>query len=143
VKLHDSGRTKFEALIKGKTVDGKVVLTAQEIADAYVEQARDAYAAWQKQVEDLNKSNEAKCRERFTPAQLSQAESAVGFFSSFDPAFSEFAKAQLNNPIFTNAMRLVGERLSEDTFEPSGQQPMPRSNKTPAERMGYVKPKPN
>ncbi len=140
VKIDDGAKAKFTTFIKSKlTPDGKVLLSSQEVVDAYLEQARDAYTLWQKQIEDQNKTNEAECKSRFTPAQLSQAETAVGFFASYDPQFRDWAKSQLNSPIFTNAMRLVGERLSEDTFEIAGAQPVTPPKKSAAERMGYTK----
>lgn len=87
---------------------------AQGVANLYVEMARDANAAWQKTVEDTDKANAAACKAQFAPEELAAAETAVGWFSSFDPKFREVAKRQLNDPVFTNAMRLVGELLSED-----------------------------
>jgi len=144
IKLAPEATQKFESFLRAKlTADGKVTLTSQEVLDQFVEQAQDANARWQKQVADTDKANEAVCKERFTPAQLSAAETAVGFFSSFDPAFRDLAKRQLNDPVFINAMRNVGERLSEDTFEIAGTPPPPPNRKSAAERMGYAKPKTN
>lgn len=144
VKLAPEAAQKFESFLRTKLgADGKVTLTSQEVLDQFLEQAQDANARWTKQIEDTDKANEATCKERFTPAQLSRAESAVGFFSSFDPEFRDFAKRQLNNPVFVNAMRNIGERLSEDTFEIGNSPPPPASKKSAAERMGYAKPKPN
>lgn len=144
VKLTPEATTKFESFLKAKlTADGKVTLTSQEVLDQFLEQARDADARWHKQIQDTDKANEAACKERFTPAQLSASETAVGFFSSFDPAFRDFAKRQLNDPVFVNAMRNVGERLSEDTFDIAGSPPPVANKKSAAERMGYAKPKPN
>jgi hypothetical protein len=144
LKLDDGAKATFEAFVKSKLQpDGKLSLTAQEVVDTYVAQARDAYTRWQKQIQDTDKANADTCKARFTPAQLAQSETAVGFFSSYDPQFREFAKSQLNSPVFVNAMRLVGERLSEDSFEPAGNQPATPARRTPAERMGYVKAKSN
>jgi hypothetical protein len=128
-KLAPEARTKFESFLKGKLHDGKVVMTSQEVADHFLEQSRDnvarVEAAVSKQIEAIDTENKAKCQSRFTPAQLSTAESAVGFASSIDPAFREFAKRQLNDPVFVNFMREVGERLSEDVFEEGGLPPTP------------------
>jgi hypothetical protein len=144
LKLAPEATTQFESFLKSKlTADGKVLLTGQEVLDHYVTQARAANARWQQQITDQNAKNEAECRARFTPAQLAASETAVGFFSSFDPAFRDFAKGQLNNPVFVNAMRTVGERLSEDTFEIGGSAPPSPRGKSAAERMGYVRAKPN
>lgn len=123
-KVPDSARSKFEAAIKSVTVDGKLNVTPQQIVDWYVEQARDANADWQKSVETLNAQNEASCKTRFSAQQLAASETAVGWFKSMDPAFEDFAKRQLNDPVFVNAMRTVGELLSEDTFEPAGKVPV-------------------
>jgi hypothetical protein len=118
IKLAPEATQKFEAFLRPKLgADGKVSLTSQEVADQFIEQAKDANVRWMKQMEDLDKSNEKLCKQRFTPAQLSQAEAAVGFASSIDPGFREFAKRQLNDPVFVNFMREIGERLSEDEFE--------------------------
>lgn len=142
VKLAPEAVSKFETLVKGALkTDGTVALKPQDLLNAYVEQARDAHARWEKSLQDLNTSNEAACKQRFSAEQLSASETAVGFLSSFDPAFRDLAKRQLNDPTFVNAMRIVGERLSEDTFEQGGRPPAPK--KTPAERMGYTKPKSN
>jgi hypothetical protein len=119
-----------------------VSLSPQEIVDLFAGEARNANARWQKQLTDLNTSNEAECKTRFTPQQLAASERAIGFMSSFDPQFREFAKIQLNSPVFVNAMRVVGERLSEDTFEVAGSTPAPAKAKTLAEKgrlMGYGK----
>src|SRR5580700_7305369 len=113
IKLAPEATTKFDSFLRGKlSADGKVVLTSQEVTDHFIEQAKDANTRWAKQMEDLDKSNADACKARFTPAQLSQAEAAVGFASSIDPGFREFAKRQLNDPVFVNFMREIGERLS-------------------------------
>jgi hypothetical protein len=136
-KLAPEARTKFEGFIKSKLVDGKVVMTSQEVADHFLEQSRDnvsrVEALVKKQIETIDKTNEAACKSRFTAAQLSQAEAAVGFASSIDPAFREFAKRQLNDPVFVNFMREIGERLSEDEFE-QGSQPVITQRKGPMTR---------
>jgi hypothetical protein len=124
----------METFLKGKLgADGKVVLTSQEVVDAFVEQAVDANARWNQQIEARNAENEATCKSRFTPTQLSVAESAVGWASSMDPSFREFAKSQLNDPVFVNFMRAVGERLSEDEFE-VGSMPSAPQRKGPMTR---------
>lgn len=144
VKLAPEATQKFESFLKAKlSADGKVNLTSQEVVDQFLEQGRDANARWHKQIQDTDKANEAVCKERFTPAQLSAAETAIGFAASYDPAFRDFAKRQLNDPVFVNFMRNIGERLSEDTFEIAGSPPPPTNKKSAAERMGYAKPKPN
>lgn len=144
VKLAPEATSKFESFLKAKlSTEGKVVMTSQEVVDQFLEQAKDANARWAKQIEDTDKANEKACKERFTPAQLSAAETAIGFASSYDPSFRDFAKRQLNDPVFTNFMRIIGERLSEDTFEVAGNPPPQVNRKSPAERMGYAKPKPN
>lgn len=133
VKLAPEATQKFEGFLRTKLVDGKVVMTSQEVADHFVDLAKDANTRWMKQMEDLNKSNEVACKTRFTPAQLSQAEAAVGFASSIDPGFREFAKRQLNDPVFVNFMREIGERLSEDEFE-RGSMPSVAPRKGPMTR---------
>ncbi len=144
VKLAPEATSKFETFLKGKLgADGKVTLTSQEVVDQFLEQARDANARWQQQIQDTDKANEAACKSRFTPAQLSAAETALGFAASFDPTFRDFAKRQLNDPTFVNFMRIVGERLTEDTFEVAGTPPPSAQPRSRAERMGYAKPKPN
>jgi hypothetical protein len=116
--LAEEAQTKFDAFLRPKIgADGKVTLTSQEVIDQFIEQATDANARWSKKIEQTNTENEAACKARFTPAQLSQAEAAVGFASSIDPAFRDFAKRQLNDPVFVNFMREIGTRLSEDDFE--------------------------
>lgn len=144
IKLAPEATAKFDSFLRTKlTADGKVTLTSQEVMDQFLEQAQDANLRWQKQVTDTDKANEALCKQRFTPAQLSAAETAIGFASSLDPSFRELAKRQLNDPVFVNFMREIGERLSEDTFETAGNPPPPQNKKSAAERMGYAKPKPN
>jgi hypothetical protein len=133
VKLAPEATTKFETFLKAKLVDGKVVMTSQEVADHFIDQAKDANARWMKQIEAKNSENEAACKKRFTAAQLSQAESAVGWASSIDPGFREFAKGQLNDPVFVNFMREIGERLSEDEFE-RGSMPVTPTRKGPMTR---------
>lgn len=133
VKFAPEAVSAFEAAMKGKLVGDKVNATPQEIADMFVAQATDANTRWQKQLTDLNASNETACKTRFTPAQLAASEKAIGFLSSFDESFREVAKRQLNDPSFVNAMRIVGERLSEDRFEIAGN-PSPAAPKTRAEK---------
>jgi hypothetical protein len=128
--------TAFESAIKPKLLDGKVSLSPQEVVDLFASQARDANTRWQKSLDTLNTTNEAECKSRFTPAQLAASERAIGFLSSFEPQFRELAKIQLNSPIFVNAMRIVGERLSEDNFERAGN-PSPARPKTRAEKAQF------
>jgi hypothetical protein len=136
VKLAPEATSKFESFLKGKlSTEGKVVMTSQEVVDQFLEQGRDANARWHKQIQDTDKANEAVCKERFTPAQLSAAETAIGFAASYDPAFRDFAKRQLNDPVFVNFMRNIGERLSEDTFEIAGSPPPPQNKKSAADRL--------
>lgn len=137
-KPPDTALAKFNTAIKSATVDGKLQLTPQQVVDMYVEQARDANAAWQRQVEQTDQDNKAACQARFTPTQLKASESAVGWFASFEPAFHDFAKRQLNDPVFVNAMRLIGESLQEDDFIPAA--PPAPAKRTAAQRMGYEKP---
>lgn len=125
LKIADEAQTKFKDFLKTKVTDGKLTLSAQEVVDLYADQARAAYSRWEKQQTDLNAANEAECKQRFTPQQLAASETGVGFLSSFDPQFREVAKAFLNNPTFVNAMRVVGERLSEDSFEIGSARPEP------------------
>jgi hypothetical protein len=120
VKIADEARTKFETFVKGKLADGKITLTAQELVDAYLDQARDANQRWTAAQVAQDKAWETESKQRFNETQLAAAETGVGWLSSFDPQFREVAKAFKNHPTFVNAMRLVGERLSEDTFEPAG-----------------------
>lgn len=145
VKIAPEALSKLETFVKGKldAATGKVLLSPQDIADAFVDQATAAYSLWQQQIKDQDAANKAVCQERFTPAQLAVSETAVGFLSSFDPTFRDFAARQLNDPTFVNAMRVIGERLSEDTLEIGGAAPPPPAKRSAAERMGYAKSKPN
>lgn len=136
-KPPESTVAKFMEAIKTATVDGKFEVTPQKLVDVYVDLARDANTAWQKQIEQLDTDNAAACKARFTPEQLAASESAVGWFASYEPSFRDFAKRQLNDPVFVNAMRLVGEALQEEEFIPAAA-PGP-SKKTPAQIMGYDK----
>jgi hypothetical protein len=107
---------------------------AQGVADLYVEMAREANTQWQQQIESLDKSNAEACKKRFSPEELSAAESAVGFFSSYDETFRDLAKRQLNDPTFTNAMRLIGELLSEDEIGRPEPPPRPTDKRPLRER---------
>jgi len=142
MKIAPAAIAKFDSALRPKLIEGKVSLTPQEVADLFFQQARDANEAWQKQQSEQDKAWEAECRTRFSHAQLETAKTAVSFFKSFDPGFESLAKQFGNHPTFVNAMRIVGERLSEDTFETGGAPPAPAS-KSRAERMGYAKPKSN
>lgn len=145
IKLAPDATTKFEAFLRPKLgADGKLNLTAQEVMDHFATQARDTMARWQAQIEAKSQANEAACKQRFSAAQLGAAQTAVGFLSSFDPTFRELSQRQLNDPAFVNAMRIIGERLSEDSLEVDGHVPAPKGPvKSAAERMGYVKAKTN
>ena len=139
LKVHPDSVSKFEAVLRQKLQpDGSLKLTGQEVVDLYAAQARDAAARWQTQIKQIDADNAAECKQRFTPSQLAAAETAVGFLSSYDTSIREWAKQQLNDPRFTNAMRLIGERLQEDTFERAGTAPQP-DRRTAAQRMGYAK----
>jgi hypothetical protein len=111
--------TKFTEFVKAKApnAEGKVTLSPQEIVDLFADQARTAQARWQAQLAAQDKAWEAESKSRFTAPQLAAAETGIGFLTSYEPAFRELAKSYRNNPSFVNAMRIVGERLSEDTFE--------------------------
>lgn len=134
----DAVRAKFDSAIKGAMVDGKLSMSPQQVSDLYVDLIRDANTVWQKQLKDLDAANLATCQKQFTPAQLSAAESAVGWASSYNPAFREFAQRQLNDPVFVGFMRLIGEALQEDEFIPAAP-PNGSGKRTPAQRMGYAK----
>jgi len=132
--------TKFTDFVTAKTPDaeGKFTLTAQELVDVYATQARDAQQRWHSHMATQDKTWEAESKARFTPAQLAASETGIGFLTSFEPAFRELAKSFLNHPSFVNAMRVVGERLSEDTFEISGAPP-PQPQKRAAKDILYPK----
>lgn len=120
LQVAPEARSKFEAAIKGKLKDGRLELTAQDVVDLYAEQARDAYKQWETQVAQQDASWKAESEKRFSKEQLAAAETGVGFLSSFDPQFRDLTKGIANHPAFVNAMRVIGERLSEDTFEIEG-----------------------
>ena len=143
LKLAPEALTKFESFLRPKLVEGKVTLTGQEVLDQFAEQARDAQARWHKQITDTDKANETQCKELLTPAQLAEAESAVGFLEWQSPGFRDLSKTLLNNPVLVKAMAKLGSMLAEDVFESAGTPPPPPNKRTPAERMGYVKPKTN
>lgn len=119
-KVRPEAQAKFESTLKGKMKDGTLQLTAQEVADLFVEQARDSFTSWQAQVTAQDKQWATESKTRFTSAQLAASETGVGFLSSFEPEFRELVKGFSNHPAFVNAMRVIGERLSEDTFEIEG-----------------------
>lgn len=127
LKLDPKSVEKFDGFLKARTpgADGKFAVNAQEIVDLYADQARDAFTRWQAQIVAQDKAWETESKGRFSPAQLAAAETGVGFLSSFEPAFRELSKGFRNNPAFVNAMRVIGERLSEDTFEIGGASPTP------------------
>lgn len=113
---------KFTGFIKAKApgADGKFALTAQELVDTYATLARDANTRWQTQVAAQDSAWAAESKARFTAPQLAAAETGVGFLTSYEPEFRALAQSYRNNPAFVNAMRVIGERLSEDTFEIAG-----------------------
>ena len=127
MKLAPEAVTKFTDFVKGKTptADGKVTLSPQEIVDLFADQARTAQQRWQTQLAAQDKAWEAESKARFSAPQLAAAETGIGFLTSYEPAFRELAKSYRNNPAFVNAMRIVGERLSEDTFEKGASNPTP------------------
>lgn len=122
--LRPEAKSKFEAFVKGKLKDGTLQAKPQEVVDAFIEQARDSYAAWQTQVAAQDQAWQTESQGRFTKTQLAAAETGVGFLSSFEPAFRELVKGFSNHPSFVNAMRVIGERLSEDAFEIEGSRPV-------------------
>lgn len=129
LKVAPEARSKFETAIKGKTKDGRLDLTPQDVVDLYAEQARDAYKQWETQVAQQDASWKAESEKRFSKEQLAAAETGVGFLSSFDPTFRDLTKGIANHPSFVNAMRVIGERLSEDTFEIEGSRaPTPKKS---------------
>lgn len=126
LKLAPEAVEKFQSFLTSKApVDGKITLTAQELVDVYADQARQASTRWQSQLAAQDKAWEAESKGRFSPSQLAAAETGVGFLSSFEPSFCELAKSFRNNPGFVNAMRIVGERLSEDEFLVAAAPPAP------------------
>ena len=140
MKLAPEAVTKFTDFVTAKSPDaeGKFSLTAQELVDVFASQARDASQRWQQRLVAQDKTWEAESKARFTPAQLAASETGIGFLTSFEPAFRELAKSFLNHPSFVNAMRVVGERLSEDTFEIDGTRP-PSPTKRAAKDILYPK----
>jgi hypothetical protein len=140
VKLADAAVAKFDASVRPLLgPDGKLSLTPQQLADLFVDQARDGQVRWQQQITEQNAAWEAESRQRFSTQQLAAAETGVGFLSSFDPAFRELSREFKNNPTFVNAMRVVGERLSEDKFEIDGTPAPAAQKRSRAQVMGYAK----
>lgn len=139
LKLAPEAIDKFKSFVSGKTpnAEGKITLTPQEIVDVFAEQSRGAYSRWQSQMTAQDKAWEAESKARFSAPQLKAAETGIGFLTSFEPSFRELAKGYRNNPSFVNAMRIVGERLSEDTFEVAG---TPPAVKRAAKDIMYPKP---
>lgn len=144
LKLAPEAVSQFETFLTSKApgADGKFTMTAQELVDNYATQARTAFQRWQVQLAEQDKTWAAESKARFSTAQLAAAETGVGFLTSYEPAFRDLAKSYRNNPAFVNAMRVVGERLSEDEFLQPSAAPV-TTQRTRAERMGYVKPKTN
>ncbi|MDB6107846.1 MAG: hypothetical protein JWO52_7845 [Gammaproteobacteria bacterium] len=145
LKVDPASVSKFDGVLRGKMVDGKLNLTAQEVVDLYADQARDANTRWHAQMVAQDKEWEQQSRTRFTAAQLAAAETGVGFLTSRQLAnaekagikdsvpFRDLAKQFRNNPDFVEVMRIVGESLAEDTFE-KGAAPAP-ARKSAAERL--------
>lgn len=135
MKIAPASLSKFEGALRPKlNAAGKVELSPQEVADLFIDQARDANTLWQQQVTAQDQAWEAESKTRFSETQLKAAETGVGFLSSFDPTFRDLAKQFKNHPAFVNAMRVVGERLSEDQFEIATAPPAP-AKRSPAEIM--------
>jgi hypothetical protein len=144
--------TKFQTALKGKVVDGKLNLSAQDVVNLYAEQARDANARWQQSQVQQDAAWEAASKQRFTPAQLAAAEVGIGFLTSKQLAanekagikdatpFRDLAKGFKNHPDFVQVMQIVGDSLNEDTFERGST--TPAGKKTAAQRM-YPNAKPS
>lgn len=121
--------TRFETMVKGKLKDGALQLTPQDLVDLYAGEAREAYKSWEQQIVAQDQAWKTESEKRFNKDQLAAAETGVGFLSSFDPQFRELTKGIANHPAFVNVMRVIGERLSEDTFQIEGARPpAPRRN---------------
>lgn len=123
MKISERARGRFNTFLKERTKDGALSLKPQDVVDLYVAQAREAYENWQREVTAQSETWKAESRTRFSVAQLEAAETGVGFLSSFEPSFRELVKGIADHPSFVNAMREIGERLSEDSFEISGSRP--------------------
>lgn len=152
IKFAPEAVTQLETFLRSKTADGKLNLTAQEVADAYVKQAMDANSRWQAQMTAQDKAWADQSKVRFTPAQRAVAEAGVGFITSKQMAaataagvkdavpFRDLAKQFMNHPEFVEAMRIVGDSLKEDTFEKGA--PPAAARKSLAERL-YPNAKPS
>lgn len=137
--------SNFETSLRGKLVDGKLAVTPQDVANIFAEQAQAANARWEQMQVAQDREWEQQSKTRFTPAQLSAAETGIAFLTSKQIAaaekagvkdetpFRELAKQFKNHPVFVQVMRIVGESLAEDTFE-QGAPPRP-AKKSLAERM--------
>lgn len=145
--------TSLQAALHGKLVDGKLNLSAQDVADFLADQARTGMQRWQQSQVEQDRAWEAQSKQRFTPAQLSRAEAAIGYLTSKQlesaeraglkdvTPFRDLAKGFKNHPDFVEVMRIVGDSLSEDTFEHGSNTPQ-RGKKSLAERM-YPNSKPS
>ena len=153
LKFNPEAVSVLQTSLKGKIVDGKLNLSAQDVADLLTEQARSGMQRWEAQQAEQNRTGEAQSKQRFTPAQRAQAEAAIGFLTSRQLAaaeraglkdvtpFRDLAKGFMNHPDFVEVMRIVGDSLNEDTFERGGAVPT-RGKKSLAERM-YPNSKPS
>lgn len=153
IKFNPEAVTSLQTALKGKLVDGKLNLTAQDVANFLADQARGGMQRWAAQQAEQDRAWEAQSKQRFTPAQLAQAEAAIGFLTSRQLAaaekaglkdvtpFRDLAKGFKNHPDFVEVMRIVGDSLNEDTFEQGGNVPT-RGKKSLAERM-YPNSKPS
>jgi hypothetical protein len=151
--INSEAMSKFQTALKGKVADGKLNLSAQDVVNLYADQARDAQALWQQQQVEQDRAWEAQSKQRFTPAQLAQAEAGIGFLTSRQMAaaekaglkditpFRDLAKGFKNHPDFVEVMRIVGDSLNEDSFE-QGNNALLRGKKSLAERM-YPNSKPS
>jgi hypothetical protein len=125
LKVDAAAVSKFETVLKAKTIDGRLQLTPQDVVDMFAEQARDAHTLWQTQITTQDAAWKAESAQRFSKEQLALSETGVAFLRSFDPDFVELTKGIANHPTFVNAMRVIGERLSEDSLEIEGARPTP------------------
>lgn len=154
LKFNPEAVTSFQTALKGKIVDGKLTLSAQDVANLLADQARGGMQRWQTQQAEQDRTWEAASKARFTPAQLAQAEAGIGYLTSKQLAaaekaglkdvtpFRDLAKGFKNHPDFVEVMRIVGDSLNEDTFERGNNAPV-TGKKSLAERMYPNSPKPS
>lgn len=117
VTLAPEAATAFEAAIKPHLVDGKVTLTPQQVADMFFAQAKSASDRWQASLTKQDQAWAAESRARFSKAQMDASEVGIGWLRSMDPQAVEVMKGIINHPSIRNALRAIGESLSEDSFE--------------------------